>query len=280
MGFLLVMKAELVRSYIVTRRYWFRTLIGILVGYGMLMVLIYGFIFSQDTSGMAERMGGGDALKATNFVLGFIIGMFAFGIVGMYTQGLQGMAASGVLEQLCLSPHGLITNFMARTIVGAVWTVISSAALVWLVAYTVKGTLHYDPAAILAIMALTFTNLLGFGLLVGGLVLVFKQVGQLAMIVRMVLFGLAVVASEENLRNSNVLIQGIMHVLPITDAAICFKYVLIKGQINEAGEFISVFLHPSFYFLLVSCVVWTTLGVICFKAMENHSRSKGTLGNV
>lgn len=273
MGFFLVMKAELVRSWIITRRYWFRTLIGMAIGYGMLMVLIAGVM-----QGGIPNMPT-DPVKATNFALGFIIGMFAFGIVGMYTQGLQGMAQSGILEQLCLSPHGLITNFLARTLVGAVWSIITSAVLVWLVAISVGGTLHYDPVAVLTIMILTFTNLLGFGFLVGGLVLVFKQVGQLAMILRMVLFGLAVMVNEDTLYGSNIFFQGLMHVLPITDASVAFKYVLIKGQMNADNQFVSVFAHPSFYFLLVSCVVWTALGVVLFKAMENYSRSKGTLGS-
>lgn len=273
MGFFLVMKAELVRAWIITRRYWFRSLIGMIIGYGMLMVLIWGLL-RGDMPNVPT-----DPVKATNFALGFIIGMFAFGIVGMYTQGLQGMAASGILEQLCLSPHGLITNFLARTLTGAVWTIITSAVLVWLVARSVGGQLHYDLLPVLTIMALTFTNLLGFGFLVGGLVLVFKQVGQLAMILRMVLFGLAVMVSEDMLYGSSIYFQAILHVLPITDASVLFKYVLIKGQLNAEGQFVSAFAHPSFYFLVASCVIWTTLGVVLFRAMENYSRSKGTLGS-
>ena len=47
MSFLLVMKAEIVRSFIIMRRYWFRTITGMVIGYGMLMVLIAGFIYSR-----------------------------------------------------------------------------------------------------------------------------------------------------------------------------------------------------------------------------------------
>ncbi|MFM1921554.1 MAG: hypothetical protein RLZZ303_3188 [Candidatus Hydrogenedentota bacterium] len=277
MGFFLVMKAELVRGFIVMRRYWFRTVISMFLGYGMLMVLIYGFIFSQDT--ITEQLGDriADADRATNFVLGFIIGMFAFGVVGMYTQGLQGMARSGVLEQLCMSPHGLITNFLARTLVSAFTTILSSAVLVYMVVVTVGGTLHFDPVAVPLLLTMTFLNLLGFGLMVGGLVLVFKQVGELSIIVRMALFGLAIFAREEVVADGG-LMAWFMHVLPITDAAICLKYVLIKGQLDADGVFQSVFLHPSFYWLIVNVALWNAIGVVTFKAMENHSRSKGTLG--
>ena len=51
MGFFLVMKAELVRSLTIMRRYWFATVIGIIVGYGMLVGLILGF-----TAGMSNML--------------------------------------------------------------------------------------------------------------------------------------------------------------------------------------------------------------------------------
>lgn len=300
MSFLLVMKAEIVRSLIIMRRYWFRTLTGMIIGYGMLMVLIAGFMYSQSAEdaenqgktpiervtpgGMQDRglLSFEDPEKATNYVLGFIIGMFAFGVVGMFSQGLKGMARTGVLEQLCMSPHGLITNFLARSAVGSVTTVFTSGIMVYLVTISVGGTLFFYPLEIFVLLGLTFANLLGFGFMVGGLVLVFKQVGQVAILIRMGLFGLALFAREELLQQGWAL-AAVMHALPITDAAICLKYVLVKGQMTPVpGEgapvFASVFSTTPFFGLVVSCLVWTMLGVVVFKFMENWSRSKGTLG--
>jgi len=276
MGFLLVMKAEIVRSLIIMRRYWFRTVTGIVLGYGMLMVLIAGFMYSRTSiEGSIDQFA--DPTAATNFVLGFIIGMYAFGVVGMFSQGIQSMAGTGILEQLCMSPHGLVANFMARTAVGSVTMVFSSGIMVWLVSLSVGGRLYFDPVAVLVLLALTFVNLLGFGFMVGGLVLVFKQVGQVAVLIRMVLFGLAMFAQESVLEKS-IAVAGVMHALPITDAAICLKYVLIRDQGRVDGVYASVFMHPCFYWLLVSCVAWTVVGVLCFRMMEDHSRTKGTLG--
>jgi len=272
MGFILVMKAEIVRSWIVMRRYWFRTLTGMVIGYGMLMVLIAGFMYSRDS--VTEAMDGrfGDPEQATHFVLGFIIGMFAFGIVGMFSQGIQGMATSGVLEQLCMSPHGLVTNFLARCVTASFATVISSGIMLYLVTLTVGGTLHFDVVAVPLLLLLTFTNLIGFGFLTGGLTLVFKQVGQVAILVRMGLFGLAIFARED-LLNHGWALSLVMHALPITDAAICLKLVMIEGQ-----TFADIAGHEAFYGLLANCVVWMTIGIVCFRYMEDYSRSKGTLG--
>ncbi|MBL7649708.1 MAG: ABC transporter permease [Candidatus Hydrogenedentes bacterium] len=280
MSFFLVIKAEIVRSMIVMRRYWFRTLTGMVMGYGMLLVLITGFMVSRDEVTKAATSGFGDAEQATKFVLGFIIGMFAFGIVGMFTQGLQGMASTGVLEQLCLSPHGLVTNFLARSTVAAVTSVLSSALMVWLVTVTVGGTLYFDPPAVIALMVLTFINLIGFGFMMGGLVLVFKQVGQIAILIRMGLFALAIYAKDDLLERGWAM-AAFVHALPIADASILLKWALISNQGivgDNYDNYQSVFVHPSMKFLIISCVVWTLLGITLFKSMETWSRSKGTLG--
>lgn len=279
LGFLLVMKAELERGFIATRRYWFQTLVGLFISYAALIVLIYGFVYSQGAldSAIAERFD--TAERATNFVLGFIIGSFAFGVIGMYTRGLQSMASTGILEQLCISPYGLVTNFLARTFVACVSGVLTSSVLVWLITRTVGGKLHFDPIPVAVLLALTFLNLMGFGFMMGGLVLVFKQIGQLAMVLRLVLFGLAIFARAELYERGGWLLAGLLHLLPITDAAVCLKYVLIHGQTLPNGEFASVFTQTWFFWLVGSCVLWNAIGFVLFRKMENYARHKGTLGN-
>lgn len=282
MGFFLVLKAELVRGFIIMRRYWFATLTGIVMGYGTLMMLIVAFMNNSDKmQDFADNTVGR--------VLGFIIGLFAFGIVGMFSQGLSNMSRTGELEQLYMSPHGLIANFLARSFVGSVTTILSSTILLTMIAVTVKGRLHPDPLPTIALLSLTYLNLIGFGFMVGGLVLIFKQTGQLAIMVRLLLMGVAIVASDviDTWRGGALnIVRWMAHLLPITDAAICLKYVLIHNQMreveNNAGEVVlqhlSVFQHSSFYFLLLNCFLWTSLGLICFRFMEDWARDKGTLG--
>ncbi|MBX7257295.1 MAG: ABC transporter permease [Candidatus Hydrogenedentes bacterium] len=263
MGFFLVMKAEVVRSLIIMRRYWFATATGIVIAYAMFMTLIFGFMKGVVDPGWAER--------ATGTTLGLVIGMFAFGIAGIFTQGLQTMARSGELEQLCMSPHGLIANFMARSCVGAAVSILSWTVLLALISATLKTKLHIAPVPIVMLLILTYINLIGFGFMVGGLVLVFKQTGQVAMILRMALMGIAVTVSEK-IYEWPAPLRILAHMAPISDATICLKRVLLDG----AG--MGIVTHASFFCLIISCVVWTTLGLACFKFMENWSRDKGTLG--
>ncbi len=300
MGFLLVLKAELVRSLIIMRRYWFAALTGIIMGYGMLTMIIYAFISgneqvvdkvrdqfvgppettaapapaaptsSEETEALPAKPARSAADRAIDKLLGFLIGVFAFGVVGMFSQGLSGMAQSGELEQLCMSPHGLVGNFLARAIVAATSNIITSAILIALIAATIKGTLHFTTIPVIVLLALTFTNLLGFGFMVGGLTLVFKQTGQVAMIVRLVMLGIPLVA--ERIPDWPTLPRMLAHLLPITDASLSLRAVLLEN----VGY--SIFIQPSFFALILSCIIWTSIGIFCFKYMENWSRDKGTLG--
>jgi hypothetical protein len=277
MGFFLVMKAEMVRNFIIMRRYWFRTITGMIIGYTVLLMFVLGIMSNRQ--GLEDYLTRGQ--DATNWALSFIIGMFAFGIVGMFTQGLQELSQSGQLEQLCMSPHGLVTNFMARSVVSSISNILTSALMIWLISKSVKGTLHADFVPTVTLLALTYFNLIGFGFMFGGLVLVFKQTGQIAMVVRLGIFGVPLLATER-VELLPILLRIGAHAVPVTDAAICIKYVLIQGQmvVNDAGEqvFRSVFAHPSFFYLLINGVFWTVVGMACFRLMENWSRSKGTLG--
>lgn len=306
MGFFLVLKAELVRSLIIMRRYWFAALTGITIGYSMLIIIIYAFMSHDEkiTNKVRERLVGPEqtigqtapaepssvvaestdaaaepektaahprsyADKAVSTLLNFLIGVFAFGVVGMFSQGLSGMAQSGELEQLCMSPHGLVGNFLARAIVSSTSNIITSSILLALIVATVKGALFFSPAAV-PILALTFANLIGFGFMIGGLTLVFKQIGQVAMILRLALLGLAMMS--EVVTSWPFIPRMLAHLLPITDAALCLRSILI----DNAGY--GVFLSTNFYALIVSCVIWTSIGIACFRYMENWSRDKGTLG--
>lgn len=303
MGFFLVLKAEVKRTMIISRRYWFATLTALFVACIMFTVFFYGFF-----AGIGTGMAG----LAIDKALGLIIGIFAFSMVGMFSTGLAGMARSGELEQVYMSPHGLITNFMARSTVSTIlsivtWTIILSfmsaslqrasssetpsdpqtvqAATVDDATSTATppanastlpptagtGKLHADPLPVSVLFLLTYFSMTGFGFMIGGLVLVFKQVGQIAVLLRFAMMAIAWTASDA-LYNHHIVLQAMAHTIPVTDAAICLKLVLLKGIGND------VFTHPSFFYLILNVAVWTPIGLAIFKAMENWARSKGTLG--
>jgi ABC-2 type transport system permease protein len=140
-----------------------------------------------------------------------------------------------------------------------------------MIGITIGGSLYFSTLPVVVLLFLTFANLLGFGFMAGGLVLVFKQTGQIAVIVRLALMAMAIAASPE-VYNWAWPAQLVAHLLPITDAAICLKLVLIEG----AGY--TIFTQESFGFLLINVFVWTAIGLTVFKWMENISRDKGTLG--
>ena len=312
MGFFLVLKAELVRTMIITRRYWFATLMALIVGCTMFSGMIYLFLKGAVS---ASNL----AVAGTEKGLGLVIGIFAFSIVGMFSNGLASMARSGELEQVYMSPHGLITNFLARSTVSTIMAIITWTILLAFVSTTFAkasvsaatttpvtapstnvaeatpavaapaaeaakiahvpgeplaapdGKLHAEPLPTAVLLFLTYFNMIGFGFMIGGLVLVFKQIGNIAVIIRFIMMGIAWSASD-GLYEQHLVLQWIGHLVPVTDAAICLKLVVLRDYGSH------IFTHPSFYFLIGNVTLWTPIGFICFKAMENWARSKGTLG--
>ena len=131
--------------------------------------------------------------------------------------------------------------------------------------------MHADPLPVAILFFLTYFSMTGFGFMIGGLVLVFKQVGQIAVLLRFAMIAVAWTASDA-LYNLHPVLQWAAHAIPVTDAAICLKLVLLRGIGND------VFTHTSFYCLIANVAIWTPIGLACFKAMENWARSKGTLG--
>jgi hypothetical protein len=263
-GFFLVMRAEFVRAITISRRYWFATLLSLTMGYSFIMGLIYAL-----ASGQAEDKF---AYMATGGSLGLIIGAFAFAIIGIFTQGLQGMARSGELEQVCMSPHGLIGNFLARSLVSSITSIFSLSIIFALIAKSVGSKLHFDPIATVAVLFLTYVNLIGFGFMIGGLVLVFKQIGPVTTVFRLAQFLLTMMAATTELMNSKNPFMVFIHLIPALDATVCLKAVLLEG----IG--LAVFGLPSMYWLIGNGIVWTIIGMILFHYMENISRDKGTLG--
>jgi len=267
-GFFLVMKAEVVRMLIIMRRYWFASVIGIVIGYGVMIALVFAFVSQRDQ--IDEFTAGMEA--SIEPILGLMIGLWAFGLTGLFTQGLQGMARTGELEQVCMSPYGLVTNFFARSFVMAINSIFSLGIMLFLISWTLGAELHIHPVITPLLAFLTFANLTGFGFMVGGLVLVFKQTGQIAMILRLMMIGCAFLVTRWDIYAWPALAQFLVHLLPVTDATICLKLAIL----DNAGY--AVLQHPSFAFLLVSCVIWNVIGVTLFHFMEDWSRDKGTLG--
>ena len=77
------------------------------------------------------------------------------------------MAATGVLEQLCMSPHGLAVNFLAQTVVGRCYVYCLLGRHGICRDLERGGDVALDTIPILALLALTFFNLVGFGFMVG-----------------------------------------------------------------------------------------------------------------
>lgn len=183
MELLTVLKASVLRSVTMIKRYYFNWFSGLISVY-----LIFCFIFfgMKALTAASSRASDG-SLEGT--VVGFFVWMFAVFAFSDLSWDLINEAQAGTLEQLYLSPSGfkwlcgfhLATNFFANAVAA---TVFLFAAMT-----TTGRWLHLDVISLAPLMVITVLGPYGIGFALGGLALVFKRIQAFFQIVQFVFVG-------------------------------------------------------------------------------------------
>jgi ABC-2 type transport system permease protein len=231
-------------------------------------ILTIGFVFI----GIIFFMGNGklDAASLPSSLLGFVIWFYAAIAIGNMAWGLREEMQSGTLEQMYMSPAPASLITLGRTLA----TLVTSTVVVTLVAaplmLLLKIHLPFSWNG-LPIFALTMAGLYGFGFLVGGAVLIFKQVETLAnMVSNMLLFLNGAFLPVDHLPRW---LEVIARTLPSTQGIIVLRRVMLEGQtlamVWHDGSLPWLILHSTLYFFG---------GLAVFALCERIARQRGSLG--
>jgi ABC-2 type transport system permease protein len=135
--------------------------------------------------GVMFFVGRGSITQAqiASTILGFIITFYALETLGNMSYALMNEAQSGTLEQMYMSPAPSQLIVLGRSLSSLVSATVQIALMVavTLLLFNIRFTFTLDAVAVLLI---TIIGLLGFGYMIGGLTLIFKQVGPLANILQ------------------------------------------------------------------------------------------------
>jgi ABC-2 type transport system permease protein len=163
------------RSLIEFRRYAFDTISGLISIYGFFLVIFFGAkIFGGDQAGFGESIEG----VVVSYGM-WAITMFA---LGSLTYDLTQEAQLGTLEQLGMSPFGLVRVLVARAFTSLATYVAMWVALLVVMMATTGRWLHIDVISIVPLLAVTIVGVIGVGFLLAGLAIVFKRVQQMLQI--------------------------------------------------------------------------------------------------
>jgi ABC-2 type transport system permease protein len=228
---------------------------GIVVFYVIFLVLFLG----------AQTFGGG-RVRAGDTLAAVVVGYIVFMLTQQAYQSLSGAvtreSSAGTLEQLALSRYGLttvlLTDFWAET---ATSVVMFGFVLVGIMATTSRW-LHLDMLSVSILLVLTMTGVLGFGLLMGGLALVFKRVGGTAGFLGFTFLALVAAPVDR---------YPLLKLLPVAHGNFLLRQTMVKSQ--------SLFAHPAELVILIAVsAVYLLLGIVVFRLMDDQARKRALLG--
>ena len=245
------------RTVIEMRRYFVDTVSGFVTIYGFFLILFFG----------AKALGGrspGFGNTLSGLVVSFALWSLVTFSLSSLTFELVQEAQLGTLEQLGMSPFGLVRVLLARVLTQLVIYFGIMAVLLVLLMATTGRWLTVAPLSTLPILVLTILGVEGLGFVLGGVAIVFKRVQQALQAWQIAVLGL--IAAPVNR-------VPFTKYLPLTWGATLLRRVMVNGESltsMPAGDVL---------FLLVNTVFYLALGILVFKRFEAVARERGLLGH-
>ena len=245
------------RSLIEFRRYVFDTLSGLISIYGFFLVIFFGAkIFGGDQAGFGESIEG----VVVSYGM-WAITMFA---LGSLTYDLTQEAQLGTLEQLGMSPFGLVRVLIARAFTSLASYIVMWVGLLVVMMATTGRWLNIDVLSVVPLLAVTIVGVIGVGFVLASFAIVFKRVQQVLQIYQVLFIGLVVVPPDD---------VPFMKYLPLSWGT----HLMSRVMVDDA----SIFGMPpgDLLFLVLNSAAYFIFGIAIFKRFEGAARQRGLLGH-
>jgi ABC-2 type transport system permease protein len=202
-------------------------------------------------------------------LLGYIVWVYAYYILNVsITLTLEGR--SGTLEQMYMSPIHPAIIFIGAIISTLVSTTLMITTMSFIITTICHISLPFNIAGI-PILIITLLGLIGFGLGIAGMALLYKNVAGLVDLIGTSLYYLN--GSMLPIDKLPGWIQKIAHTLPTTEGIIVLRDVVFRSQplseLIQNGKLFSLFVNSGFYFIG---------GLMLFICCEKIAKKKGRLG--
>ncbi|MBN2080875.1 hypothetical protein JW859_01585 [bacterium] len=258
-----IARAELVRDFTISLRYPLELLTGLFILYVLFMGLFMG----------AKLLAGQQALSGNldGVVIGYTMWFFALMAMNTMSIDIENEARQGTLEQVYLNAPNYLGLLWVRAAVHLTMgagVVVALAVLIQLTTgHWLALTWAAVPVVILTII-LTIAGLCGFGLILGGLSLTFKRIGQLSALVQFSMFFLA----YAELSNIALPWRNIVAHLPLARGVDMLKSLLTPAEVYPT-------LGTDLAWLAIDSLFYAALGSLVFYAMERVARQGGLLSH-
>ncbi len=262
-----VLYAETQRELITLKRYFLESLSGLAVVY----ILFIGFFFASQsfTDQVVAHMN--ESTDLAHRALGFILWLFALNAMGHFSNSIRDESHIGVMEQIALSPTGLVVDMWGRAAGKTIIDCFMIGLVLLTIILTTRISLSFPFFSVGIIFFLTLLGLYGLGFFFGGLALIYKRLGSIIIVVRFAF--LILTGAITPIENFPAGLQIVCKTLPMTEGLKILRLLMIDNKpfsyILESGDLLILFINSAFYI---------TIGLISFKFLEKIARRKGLLG--
>jgi len=263
-GYVLV--AEMVREFITLKRYFLEALSGLVMVY----ILFLGFFFSARTfRGNSPLLA--DPTDLAHRAVGFILWLFALNSIGHFSNAIRDEAQIGILEQIALSPSGLITNLWGRAIGKTIADCLTIGMVLVTIILTTRISLSFPPLSVAIVFLLTLSGLYGLAFFFGGLTLIYKRLGNVTIVVRFAF--LILTGAVTPVENFPGWLQVVAKTLPMTQGLKILRLLMIENT-----PFVAVVQSGDLVRLIFNSACYIVLGLVSFRMFEGFARDRGLLG--
>lgn len=227
-----------------------------------------GFIFV----GLIFFLGGGNPSpeRIASALLGYLIWMYATTAISDLSFGLRGEINAGTLEQLEMSPAPVGLLLMGRVIatllIATLQVFIMGLAMYLLLNVRIPLRLEALPA-----LLITLVGVFGFGFIIAGMVLLFKQIESFGNLLNNALAFLN--GSFLPVSAMPIWLAVIAKTLPSTQGIIVVREIILDGKsLTETwmeGSLVGLTLNSAAYFVI---------GWLVFSVCERIAKNRGSLG--
>lgn len=231
------------------------------------MVMLF-FIFI----GVVFFVGGGtlEAERMAPTLLGYIAWFYGTTVIGEMAYDLREEAQAGTLEQWYMSPAPASIVQIGRTLSKFVVTTITISLISMALILVFQMQIPWRWAG-LPVFIVMLAGVYGFGFIVGGATIIFKQVGPLAnMLQNMILFLNGAFLPVDRFPDW---LAAIAQTLPTTQGIIVLRKVVLDGH-----SLLHVWLDGSLVWLLVHSSIYLVVGWLIFSVCERQAKKQGVLG--
>jgi ABC-2 type transport system permease protein len=227
-----------------------------------------GFIFV----GIVFFLDGGEVSpeKVASPLLGYLVWMYAVTAISDLSYGLRGEISAGTLEQLAMSPAPvallLIGRVIATLLIATVQVFLMGMAMYLLLNVRIPLRLEALP-----VLLVTLLGVFGFGFIIAGVMLIFKQIESFSNFLNNALAFLN--GSFLPVSAMPIWMALIAKTLPSTQGIIVIREIILDGKSLAA-----TWSEGSLGGLMINSVLYFVVGWLVFAVCERIAKNRGSLG--